>query len=70
MKIVIKTTIKDNVNVIVKESVKKIHELLLGKGGFILVTRIDFAGNKSAAVLSKGCIKMVKEEPELKTIKK
>jgi len=62
MKTIIKTNIKDSTNVTVKESVKEIYKLLSIKGSFILVHRIDHAKVVSLAILSKGAIKMVKQQ--------
>lgn len=62
MKTVLKTTIKDNTNVFVEESVEQVHKLLLEKGPYIKVVKLEHSGRKSSVVITKSTIKMVKKE--------
>lgn len=58
MKTIIKTTIKDQQNLEVKESVDEIFNKLIDKGSFILLTRIRLS-KESKCIIKKSAIKMI-----------
>lgn len=60
MKTTIKTTIKGNESIFVKESVSSIFEMLQSKNGFMLLTNIAHSGTESKIIIKKSSIKMVK----------
>jgi hypothetical protein len=60
MKTTIKTTIKGNESIFVKESVSSIFEMLQSKNGFMLLTSVSHAGVESKIIIKKSSIKMVK----------
>lgn len=57
---IIKTNIKDNNIVKVKESVKDIHTLLCKKEKYIMVSEIKMNGKTNVLVIDKATIKLVK----------
>jgi len=60
MKTIVKTTIKGNENLTVKESVEFIFEELIKKTSFILLTSVTHNGVESKNIIKKSSIKMVK----------
>lgn len=62
MKTIIKTSIKGNENVTVKETVEKVYEELIKKTSFILLTAISHNDKQSKIVLKKSTIKMLKQQ--------
>jgi len=60
MKTTIKTTIKGNESIFVKESVSTIFDLLQSKNGFMLLTSVSHSGTESHIIIKKSSIKMVK----------
>ncbi len=59
-KTTIKTTIKGNESIFVKESVTTIFNELLSKNAFILLTSVSHTNSESLIVIKKSSIKMVK----------
>ena len=64
MRTTIRTNIKDNENVRVKESVKTIRDRLRERGPYIMVERLEHSGISYECLLSKSTIKMVKQQKE------
>jgi hypothetical protein len=62
MRTIIKTNIKDNTNVEVKESVKDVFNELIKKGQFVMLTRLSIKKEESDVIISKSAIKMVKTQ--------
>jgi len=60
MKTIIKTTIKGNENLTVKESVSAIFEMLQSKNGFMLLTSVSHDNKESEIIIKKSSIKMIK----------
>ena len=60
MKTIIRTTIKGNETISVKESVDEIYESLTDKTSFMRITIVEHSGNEKKAILKKSSIKMVK----------
>jgi len=60
MKTIIKTTIKGNENLTVKESVSAIFEMLQSKNGFMLLTSVSHDSKESKIIIKKSSIKMIK----------
>jgi len=60
MKTIIKTTIKGNENLTVKESVTGIFEMLQSKNGFMLLTSVSHDNKESKIIIKKSSIKMIK----------
>jgi len=60
MKTIIKTTIKGNDNLTVKESVSAIFEMLQSKNGFMLLTSVSHDNKESEIIIKKSSIKMIK----------
>ena len=60
MKTIIKTTIKGNENLTVKESVSAIFEMLQSKNGFMLLTYVSHDSKESKVIIKKSSIKMIK----------
>ena len=60
MKTIIKTTIKGNENLYVKESVSAIFEMLQSKNGFMLLTSVSHDNKESKIIIKKSSIKMIK----------
>ena len=61
MKTIIKTSIKDSVNIEVKESVEQVFDKLMSKGNFVLLKRINYKNNETSLIIRKSSVKMVKE---------
>ena len=62
MKTYIKTNIKDNLSIEVKESVEDVFDGLMAKGNFILLTRKNYKNESSKLVLRKSSVKMVRQQ--------
>lgn len=62
MKTIIKTSIKGNENIFVKQSVKDVYEVLTDKKSFAFLTKIGNMGSESDLILRKSSIKMVKQQ--------
>ena len=62
MKTIIKTTVKGNENITVKQSVKDVYEILVDKKSFALLTRLNGISGETDLILRKSSIKMVKEQ--------
>lgn len=60
MKTTVKTTIKGNENLYVKESVKDIYERLQDKHSFIMLTSVSYDGVETELGIKKTAIKMFK----------
>jgi len=61
MKTIVKTSIKGNENLTVKESVEQVFEKLIDKNSFIMLTQIDYSGKKYKLGIKKTTIKMFKQ---------
>jgi hypothetical protein len=59
-KTIVKTTIKGNESLTVKESVKHIFDECMKKGNFILLTSLGYDGKESQMGIRKSAIKMFK----------
>ena len=55
----IKTTLKGNESMTVKESIEEIFSSLMDKGGFSRFTRISNTGNEYPMIVKKSVVKMV-----------
>lgn len=60
MKTTVKTTIKGNENLYVKESVKDIYNRLQDKHSFIMLTSVSYDGVETELGIKKTTIKMFK----------
>lgn len=60
MKTIVKTSIKANENLQVKENVSEIFESLSDKKSFILLTQVSHDNRESKVIIKKSSIKMVK----------
>jgi hypothetical protein len=59
MKTVIKTTLKGNESITIKEKVEEVYSSLIDKGGFCLFTRISNGGKELKMIVKKSVVKMV-----------
>ena len=62
MKTILKTSIKDNTNIEVAQTVEEVHRLLEKKGSYIFLARIKHDRTQSPLSLRKTTIKMIKEQ--------
>jgi len=60
MKTTVKTTIKGNENLLVKETVDYIFTKLIEKTSFILLTSVSHNNMESKVIIKKSSIKMIK----------
>jgi len=61
MKTAVKTTIKANENLTVKESVQNIYDALADKHAFIMLTLVSHSGTETKVGIKKTSIKMFKQ---------
>lgn len=59
MKTIIKTTLKGSEAIQVNEKVEDVYELLMDKGGFCLLNRVNSKGEKTKMVIKKSVVKLV-----------
>nr|WP_299488651.1 hypothetical protein [uncultured Allomuricauda sp.] len=59
MKTVIKTTLKGNESISIKEKVEEVYNSLMDKGGFCLFTRLGSGSKESKMIVKKSVVKMV-----------
>lgn len=63
MRTIIKTNIKGNENLYIKEDIEKVFNLLIDKQAFILVSQQNYNEKTiGLLILRKSCIKMIRQQ--------